>query len=102
MGDSSCVQCGECMVSCPTTAITFKPVAQVKVDAGSAGGRGRDREKQEVLSAAELIADPQFANVPPKFLLWQQGLAVRRRVEAGEVLCSQGEPGNKAFLIKRG
>lgn len=30
MGDSTCVQCGECMVSCPTSAITFKPVAKVK------------------------------------------------------------------------
>jgi predicted molibdopterin-dependent oxidoreductase YjgC len=31
MGESSCVQCGECMVSCPTSAITFRPVAQVQV-----------------------------------------------------------------------
>jgi len=29
MGESSCVKCGECMVSCPTSAITFKPSAQV-------------------------------------------------------------------------
>ncbi len=35
MGKSSCVQCGECMVSCPTSAITFKPVAKVKVSASS-------------------------------------------------------------------
>lgn len=34
MGQSSCVQCGECMVSCPTSAITFRPVAQVKVSDG--------------------------------------------------------------------
>src|ERR1043166_3630222 len=27
MGESTCVQCGECMVSCPTPAITFKPTA---------------------------------------------------------------------------
>jgi predicted molibdopterin-dependent oxidoreductase YjgC len=31
MGESSCVQCGECMISCPTSAITFKPTATVKV-----------------------------------------------------------------------
>src|SRR5204863_8564745 len=31
MGQSTCVQCGECMVSCPTSAITFKSVAQVKI-----------------------------------------------------------------------
>src|SRR6478672_3404525 len=31
MGKSSCVKCGECMVSCPTSAITFKPVGQIKL-----------------------------------------------------------------------
>src|SRR5438046_9184216 len=31
MGQSNCVKCGECMVSCPTSAITFKPVAQIKI-----------------------------------------------------------------------
>ena len=37
MGESSCVKCGECMVSCPTSAITFgnindkaSKVAQIK------------------------------------------------------------------------
>ena len=36
MGRSSCVQCGECMVSCPTTAITFRPVGRVST-AGAVG-----------------------------------------------------------------
>ena len=31
IGKSSCVQCGECMVSCPTTAITFKPIEKVRI-----------------------------------------------------------------------
>jgi ferredoxin len=31
MGKSTCVQCGECMVSCPTSAITFKPVFKVEL-----------------------------------------------------------------------
>ena len=94
MGDSSCVRCGECMVSCPTSAITFKPVAQVKLPTG-------DR-RAEVLPAKELIADPLFAGVPPKFLLWQQGLVVRRKVKKGEVLCRHGEAGNTAFIIRSG
>ena len=94
MGESSCVQCGECMVSCPTTAITFKPVAQVKIST-------HDRSA-EILRATELTADPLFAGVPPKFLLWQQGLVVRRRLQAGEVLCRQGDAGNTAFIIKSG
>ncbi len=94
MGESSCVKCGECMVSCPTSAITFKPVAQIKILA-------KDRSA-EVLTARELISDPLFAGIPPKLLLWQQGLVIRRRVKAGQLLCRQGDPGNTAFLIRRG
>jgi Fe-S-cluster-containing hydrogenase component 2 len=94
MGDSTCVQCGECMVSCPTSAITFKPIAMVKPRTRSG--------YSEVLSAAELLRDPVFAGVPPKFLLWQQGLVVRRKLKAGQYLCRQGEPGNTAFIIKSG
>ena len=94
MADSGCVQCGECMVSCPTTAITFKPVAKVKVSSLSSSS--------EILPARDLLADPIFTGVPPKFLLWQQGLVVRRRFRAGETLCHQGDPGNTAFLIKSG
>ena len=93
MSDSSCVQCGECMVSCPTSAIVFKPGARVQV----AGDRS-----QEILRPSDLISDPIFAGISPKFLLWQQGLVVRRKLRAGDVLCRQGDPGNTAFLIKSG
>jgi ferredoxin len=94
MGESTCVKCGECMVSCPTSAITFRSVAQVKV---RSNGR-----RAEVLSARELTSDPIFSGIPPKFLLWQQGLVIRRRVKRGQVLCRQGDPGNTAFIIRRG
>src|SRR5207248_411479 len=90
----TCVQCGECMVSCPTSAITFKPVAQIEILA-------KDRSA-EALRAKELISDPIFAGIPPKFLLWQQGLVIRRRIRAGQVLCRQEDPGNTAFIIRRG
>jgi len=93
MGESGCVQCGECMVSCPTSAITFKPVAKVKV-AGSG--------KAQVIPAAELTRDPMFSGVPPKFLFWQEGLVVRRKTKKDEILCKQGDPGNTAFLLKAG
>src|SRR4030095_16581443 len=56
MGQSTCVKCGECMVSCPTSAITFKPVAQIEILA-----KGRSAE---VLKAKELISDPMFAGIP--------------------------------------
>ena len=94
MGESTCVQCGECMVSCPTTAITYKPVAKVKPHNRSG--------RSEIISAAELLRDHVFAGVPPKFLLWQQGLVVRRHLRAGQAVCRSGEPGNTAFIIKSG
>jgi len=94
MGESTCVQCGECMVSCPTTAITFKPIAPAKPR--------RTAGRAEVLSAVELLRDPVFDGMPPKFLLWQQGLVVRRQLRRGQVLCRKGEPGNTAFIIKSG
>lgn len=58
--------------------------------------------RRQVLTAKELMADPMFAGVPPKFLLWQQGLAVRRQLKTGELLCKQGDPGNTAYLIRSG
>src|SRR3954470_4229284 len=94
MGKSSCVKCGECMVSCPTSAITFKPVGQIKLTS-------HDR-RAEVVPASELLSDPVFAGVPPKFLLWQKGLVIKRKISKGQVLCRQGDAGNTAFLIKRG
>ena len=94
MGSSTCVKCGECMVSCPTSAITFKPIAQIKIRA-----KGRSTR---ALSAKELTSDPIFAGIPPKFLLWQRGLVIQRRVRRGQVLCRQGDPGNTAFLIREG
>jgi hypothetical protein len=56
----------------------------------------------EVLTANELTSDPVFAGIPPKFLLWQRGLVIRRRVRAGQLLCRQGEPGNTAFILREG
>jgi CRP-like cAMP-binding protein len=93
MFESSCVQCGECMVSCPTSAITFKPVGEVKSRTGG---------EAEVVPVEELKKDPLFAAVPAKFLLWQKGLVLRRKLKAGDVLCRQGEPGHSAFIIKSG
>jgi Fe-S-cluster-containing hydrogenase component 2/CRP-like cAMP-binding protein len=94
MGESTCVQCGECMISCPTTAITFKPVAKVEPH--------RREGRYEVLGPRELLRDPVFAGVPPKFLLWQQGLVIRRELRAGQYVCREGEAGNTAFIIKSG
>jgi len=94
MGDSGCVQCGECMVSCPTTAITFKPVAKVKSVSLN--------RRTKVLPASEIIKNPLFAGMPPKFLLWQQGLVLQRKVSRGETIFKQGEAGNTALIMREG
>jgi Fe-S-cluster-containing hydrogenase component 2/CRP-like cAMP-binding protein len=94
MGESSCVKCGECMVSCPTSAITFKPTAQVKPATA--------RRFARAVPTEELVRDPVFAGIPPKFLIWQRGLVLRRRFRAGQILFRQGEPGNTAFVIRSG
>jgi len=93
MSDSSCVQCGECMVSCPTSAITFKSVIAATPRPGGT---------VEAIPLDELKDDPLFAGIPFKFLLWQKDLVVRRRLKAHDPLCLQDQPGNSAFIIKEG
>jgi ferredoxin len=48
MGSSTCVACGECMVSCPTGALTFKEAIQAnwyeEEASGSSGGRRKSRK----------------------------------------------------------
>src|SRR6185503_15729656 len=54
------------------------------------------------VSAAELKQLPLFAGIPHKFLEWNAGSVVRRRLAAGEVLCREGDYGNTAFIIVSG
>ena len=54
------------------------------------------------MAPAELLSDPIFAGISPKFLLWQQGLVISKKLKPGDVLCRQGDAGNTAFLIKSG
>ena len=90
MGESSCVSCGECMVSCPTGALTTKRVV------GTVLGQG------EVLNPAELLDLPIFENVSGTFLELNQKAVVRRRFRAGEVICREGDFGSTAFYILEG
>lgn len=92
MGKSSCVSCGECMISCPTGALVFKEaVAEALATPG-----------EERLAAEDLARYPIFASVPPKFLAWNGGAVTRRRFAAGDVICREGEYASTAFLIVRG
>jgi CRP-like cAMP-binding protein len=90
MGESSCVSCGECMVSCPTGALTNKRVV------GTELGQG------EVLDPAELLHLPIFQNVSGTFLELNQKAVVKRHYRAGEIICREGEFGSTAFYILEG
>ena len=93
MGDSTCVSCGECMVSCPTGALTNKGVV------GTAIAVGADTQS---LTAEELHRLPVFAGVSGTFLELNRGAIVTRRYRKGEVICREGDFGSTAFFIVEG
>ena len=91
MGDSSCVACGECAVSCPTDALTFKQLPAQKWEGEFEPVRWQD-----------MLRHPLFNGVSPKFLEWNQGSIVRRRYKKGDVVCREGDFGSSAYLIESG
>lgn len=92
MGDSSCVSCGECMINCPTGAITY--AAGVNPNLQVPGSK--------VLTVAELQQIPMFARISSNFLARSEGAVVRRKLKKGELLCRQGEFGSTAYYIESG
>ena len=70
MGDSTCISCGECMVSCPTGALTNKGVVGTAIATGL-GAQGFEPE--------ELLQIPVFKGVSGTFLELNRGAIVKRR-----------------------
>src|SRR5260370_6083483 len=93
MGDSPCVPCGECMLSCPTGALTNKSVV------GTAIAAGADAQGFE---AEDLLQIPVFKGVSGTFLELNRGAIVKRRFRKGQVICREGEFGSTAFHILEG
>ncbi len=91
MGDSSCVSCGECMITCPTGALVFKERVEDARD-----------ERGARVAVADLKRLPIFAGVPAKFLEWNSQSIARRLYAPGETICREGEYASTAFLILRG
>ena len=96
MGNSSCVSCGECMVSCPTGALTNKKVLGQNLLEQSGSNQAYSVEVEE------LLALPVFKGVSGTFLELNQGAVVKRRYKAGEVIVREGENGSTAFYILDG
>lgn len=93
MRDSTCISCGECMVSCPTGALTNKSVVGTAIAAGT---------ETQALTAEELHRLPVFAGVSGTFLELNRGAIVKRRFRENEVICREGEFGSTAFYIVEG
>src|SRR3954451_16227044 len=89
MGSSTCVSCGECMVSCPTGALTNKRV----VDANLAG---------EKLDPEWILQLPVFKGVSGTFLELNRNSVVKRTLAPGEIICREGEFGSTAFYMLEG
>jgi CRP-like cAMP-binding protein/Fe-S-cluster-containing hydrogenase component 2/ferredoxin len=93
MGESDCVSCGECMVSCPTGALTNRGVTATAI------GSGPD---VRLVQPEELQQLPVFNGVSGTFLNLNRGAIVRRSFPAGGVICREGEYGSTAFYILEG
>ena len=94
MGQSSCVSCGECMISCPTDALTYRSQPPLP------GVAGRGVSPISITELREL--SPLFAGIPFKFLQWNAGSVVRRSLRKGDVLCKEGDYGSTAFILLSG
>jgi len=103
MLDSSCVSCGECVISCPTDALTFRPeVITKQVERLQKQTRRESASNSQVLTVEEMLDIPIFAGIPYKFLQFNGAACVRKILKPGETLCTRGEYGSTAFLIQRG
>lgn len=99
MGRSACVNCGWCMVACPTGALTYgfgtqpESPAEPKRDGKRQGG---------ALTAAEMKSHDLWRDVSIEFLRRAEGGVVERHYAAGEIICRQGEFGSTAFYVESG
>lgn len=128
MSNSSCVQCGECMTSCPTGALTLnRRVVPMSVWAAESITDSKDpllkkfANPSNPLPTKFLTADEllevrlhyqtkegthkfikPFEGIPYAFLRWNEGAVWRRELRPGVVLCTQGHFDSTAFLLIEG
>ena len=93
MGESTCISCGECMVSCPTGALTNRGVTGTHIVTGT---------DTQVLDPEELLQLPVFKGVSGTFLELNRGAIVKRSFRKGDILCKEGDFGSTAFYILEG
>ncbi|MFO0871710.1 MAG: cyclic nucleotide-binding domain-containing protein, partial [Pirellulales bacterium] len=97
MGESECVSCGECMLACPTTALTFRQPVESDWYREQLKRPGRS-----AVSPAEMEEHELLRTLPWRYRQWNQSSIVRWNVQPGEELCQLGDYGTTAFLLARG
>jgi CRP-like cAMP-binding protein/Fe-S-cluster-containing dehydrogenase component len=90
MAESSCVSCGECMVCCPTGALTNKKVIDTNLGIGDS------------VALSELQSVDVFRGVSGTFLNLNINAVRKHTYKAGEVICREGDYGSTAFYILAG
>lgn len=98
MADSDCVNCGECMINCPTGAITYSGFEFKALEINPAKGE-KLLTPEEMREELPLIA---ISRVNFNFLERSRGGVAVRKFNKGEVICRQGQHGRTAFYIKQG
>ena len=91
MGDSSCVECGECMLACPTTALVFRePVEksdwfleQVGGENPVTGERHAGLPGKSPVTPAEMDQNELLRTLPWRYREWNQYAVVRWRLAPG-------------------
>ncbi|MEQ9380186.1 MAG: 4Fe-4S binding protein, partial [Pirellulales bacterium] len=109
MGESSCVACGECMISCPTDALTLKSTAEFRSD----WAKSCEQLGAEPLSGRELQQRHSFfREISLKFLEWNASAAVlwsladtsegKKAPAKNKPLCKEGDYGSTAYILLKG
>lgn len=98
MGASSCVNCGWCMTSCPTGAITYGGGLATRMTDNEGNPIGVEIESEDL---KKRLPD-MFGGVNLQFLERSRGAIVARQFQKGEIICQQGEFGHTAFYIDGG
>ena len=110
MGKSSCVECGECALSCPTNALTFtKPpeepqwwLEQVGGVNSITGERYRGIPGKSAVTPESLEGHRYLGKLSYRQRQWFQHSIVRWKLKAGDELCIKGEYGFTAYLLENG
>ncbi|MCI0357934.1 MAG: cyclic nucleotide-binding domain-containing protein [Planctomycetaceae bacterium] len=104
MGLSSCVECGECMLSCPTEALTFVQTAEnSEWYEKQLALRGSDnRPVKFAVGPEEMEEHELLRELPWRYRQWNQTSVVRWEVRKGETLCRLGDYGSTAYLLHSG